>query len=140
MSAKHNDDKGTGERDRGKETELRRETRRQRAIERLGTQNPRCINCPEDDPLVLEKHHLEGQAFGGSVVIICRNCHRKLSDRQKDHPEKIADLADAREVIAHFLLGLADLFESLIEKFREFAAQLIERADPNRDNVEPGGP
>ena len=79
----------------------------------------------ENDPLVLELHHLEGQAFGKyRLVIVCRNCHRKLSDLQKDHPEKIADPPDALETIAHFLLGLADLFEFLIGKLREFAAEL----------------
>jgi hypothetical protein len=63
-----------------------------------------------------------------------------LSDRQKDYPEKITEIPDALEAIAHFLLGLADLFEFLIEKLREFAGQLIERADPNRDNIEPVQP
>ena len=71
------------------------------------------------------------------TVIVCRNHHRKLSDLQKDHPEKIADPPDPLEIIAHFLLGLADLSEFLVDKFRGFAHQLIESADPNRDNVEP---
>ena len=124
-------------RDRAKEIELRRLTRRQRAIERLGTNNPRCVHCGESDPLVLELHHVAGQAYESSTVIVCRNCHRKLSDLQKDHPGKIADPPDRLEVIAHSMLGLADFFEFLVAKFREFAAQLLERADPNRDNVEP---
>ena len=59
----------------------------------------------------------------------------KAERLQKDHPEKIAEPPDVLEVIAHFLLGLADLFELLIAKFRVFAAELIDRADPNRDNV-----
>lgn len=116
---------------------LRRETRLQRAYERLGRRNPSCIFCGEDDPRVLEKHHIAGRAYEEHTVIVCRNHHRKLSDLQKDHPEKIADPPDALEIIAHFLLGLADLFEFLVQKFREFAAQLLERADPNRNNVEP---
>jgi hypothetical protein len=137
MSDKDNYDEAKFERDPEKEIEIRREARRQRAIERLGIKNAKCIYCGESDPIVLEKHHIAGQAYDQSTVIVCRNCHRKLSDRQKDHPDKIQDPPDTAEIIAHFLLGLADLFEFLIEKFREFAAQLMERADPNRDNVEP---
>ncbi|MGA8611667.1 MAG: hypothetical protein WB760_08085 [Xanthobacteraceae bacterium] len=121
-----------------KEMEISRDARRQRAIERLGCSNPACVICGENDPLVLEKHHLEGQAFGNTFVIVCRNDHRRLSDRQKDHPGKIGDPPDELEKIAHFLLGLADLFELLIKKLREFAAGLTKRADPNRDNLEPG--
>jgi hypothetical protein len=134
------DNNGKFERDPAKEKELRREARRQRAIERLGIRNPSCIYCGENDPLVLERHHLAGKDYGTGTVVVCRNHHRKLSDRQKDYPEKITEIPDALEAIAHFLLGLADLFEFLIEKLREFAGQLIERADPNRDNIEPVQP
>jgi hypothetical protein len=130
--------KNAFKRDQEKETEIQRDARRQRAIERLGCSNPACVVCGENDPLVLEKHHLEGQAFGNTLVIVCRNHHRKLSDRQKDHPGKIGDPPDELEKIAHFLMGLTDLFELLIKKLREFAAKLIKRADPNRDNLEPG--
>jgi hypothetical protein len=118
-----------------KETEIRRESRRQRALERLGVDNPKCIYCDEDDPLVLERHHLGGQAYDGATVIVCRNHHRKLSDRQKDHPEKIGDPPDKLEAIGHFLLGLADLSELLIKKLREFAAVLLDRANTTRDNL-----
>jgi hypothetical protein len=131
--------KDTFKRDPEKETEIRRESRRQRALERLGCSNPACIRCGENDPLLLEKHHLEGQEFGNTLVIVCRNCHRKLSDRQKDHPEKIGEPPDKLEAIAHFLLGLADLFELLIGRLREFARHLLDRANPNRDNL-PGEP
>jgi hypothetical protein len=133
----NNDDKNKFTRNTDKEVEIRREARRRRALERLGTDNPKCVICPENDPLALELHHLEAQEFGNSLVIVCRNCHRKLSDRQKDHPNKIADPPDELEGIAHFLLGVADLSEFLIKKLREFAAQLIKRADPNGDNLEP---
>ncbi len=138
MYDKPNDNES--KRDTKKEAELRRSTRRQRAVERLDTPNPRCVRCPENDPIALERHHVAGQAFDASTIILCRNCHRKLSDLQNDHPSKIANPPDPLEVIAHFLLGLADLFEFLVAKFREFAKQLLDSADPNRDNIEPTTP
>ena len=133
--SKRSDD--CSKRDLEKETEINRDARRRRALERLGTKNPKCLFCDEDDPLCLELHHPAGRAYDGTTVIVCRNHHRKLSDRQKDQPDKIQDPPDRLEVIAHFLLGLADLFEFLIAKLREFAGELTERADPNRGNVEP---
>jgi hypothetical protein len=112
--------------------ELKRERRRQRALERLGSNKPRCIFCGCDEPLALELHHIAGRAFDGEVVVVCRNCHRRLSDPQKDHPVKQNDPPNDLEQIAHFLEGLADLFEMLVKRLRQFAATLIGhvRGDP----------
>lgn len=137
MYDKDNNSEYTFKREPDKETELRRATRRERALERLGTRNPTCIYCGENDPIVLERHHVAGRAYHEVTVVVCRNHHRKLSDRQKDHPPKVTDIPDAHEIIARLLLGLADIFEPLIKIFREFAQQLIELADTNRDNLEP---
>ena len=123
-----------------KEAELQRERRRQRAIERLGNDNPACAACGENDPLTLELHHVAGRAFDAATVILCRNCHRKLSDAQKDHPNRISEPPDPLESVGHFLHGLAEMFELIVQKLREFAAQLIERADENGANVEPPAP
>lgn len=125
-------------RDPKKETEIRREARRRRALERLGHRYPACVICGENDPLVLELHHPEGHKYGNNLVPVCRNCHRKLSDRQKDHPGQINDPPDELETIAHALLGRADFSEELAAQDRKFAELLLERANPNRDNVEPG--
>ena len=62
-----------------------RERRRQRALERLGTDDPCCAICAENDWRCLELHHIAGQAFDDTTMIVCRNCHRKLSDMQKEH-------------------------------------------------------
>jgi hypothetical protein len=106
--------------------DLNRERRRQRALERLGSNKPRCIFCDCDDPLALELHHIAGAAFDHEKVVVCRNCHRRLSDWQKDHALKQNDPPSDLERIAHFLEGLADLFEMLVERLREFAATLTQ--------------
>jgi hypothetical protein len=46
------------------ERELNRERRRQRALERLGTNTPRCVACGHNDPHALELHHIAGDDFG----------------------------------------------------------------------------
>ena len=109
------------------EVESQRERRRLRALERLGPDRPRC-HCGEDNPHCLEQHHIAGRAYNDETVIVCRNCHRKLSDRQKDHPKGTGTAPDPLECIGRFLLGLADLFELLIAKLREFGTDLIARA------------
>ncbi len=104
--------------------ELRRERRKQQALGRLGSNSPRCVVCGCDDPLALELHHLAGQAFGDDTVPVCRNCHRRLSDFQKDHSIGQASSSSEIEPIRRFLLGLADLFEMLVKRLREFAVKL----------------
>jgi hypothetical protein len=104
--------------------ELNRERRKQRALERLGSNNPSCVLCSYDDPLALELHHLAGQAFGDDTVTVCRNCHRRLSDYQKDHSLEQGKSGGELEPIRRFMEGLADLFEMLVKRLREYAAKL----------------
>lgn len=109
-----------------KALEVWQERRRQNALERLGTNNPRCIFCGENDWRALERHHIAGRAYDDFTCIHCRNCHRKQSDRQKDHPQPTDAPTSLPEAVGRFLLGLADFFEFLIEKLREFGNALIE--------------
>jgi hypothetical protein len=103
--------------------ELGRQRREQRALERLGSNNPSCVICSCDDPFALELHHVAGRAFDNETVPVCRNCHARLSDYQRDHsPAKPA--GGLIEPIRRFLLGLADLFEMLVKRLREFATGL----------------
>jgi hypothetical protein len=108
---------------------LQNEIRKQRALERLGSDDPRCVRCGEEDWRCLELHHVSGRVYGEECAVVCRNCHRKLSDAQKDHPTALADGEPPDlEKIGHFLIGLADLLDMLIEKLREYGMVLIEAA------------
>ncbi len=104
------------------------ERRKQKALERLGTNSPVCVLCEEADWRCLELHHIAGKSFDGALAIACRNCHRKLSDMQKDHPQSASTPPEQLDRIGHFLLGLADLFALLVEKFREIGRDLIVRS------------
>lgn len=125
--------------------EYNRERIRQTRLERLGTNNPKCLFCPEDDPACLERHHLAGRSFGDRwVVIVCWNCHRKLSDRQKEHPPIAARDPDSLECHGRLLLGIADALElatapaSLVEFARETGLDLIETSqhpDPDANGA-----
>lgn len=108
--------------------ELAREIRKQRRLEKLGTNSPICGTCGETDYRVLEKHHVAGRKHDPDTVIICRNCHRMASDDQKDHPAIGSDADAMLSAIGMFLLGLADLLELVIDKLASFGLALIERA------------
>jgi hypothetical protein len=86
----------------------------------------------------LELHHIRGRKFG-ELVIVCRNCHRKLSDAQNDHLRPEADPPSVAECIVHFLQGLADFFEQLVPQLRTLAKQLSEKlsADCNIERSKP---
>lgn len=113
-----------------------RERRRQAALDRLGTDHPRCVICGETDWRVLELHHIAGRAHDKTTVIVCRNCHRKLSDAQKDHQNEVDETASLQMQVGQFLLGLCDLFSLLIEKLRAFGEQLIGSVD-GQDKEQP---
>lgn len=108
--------------------ERKRETRRQAALDRLGTNDPRCVHCGETDWRCLELHHPAGRAYDDFTSIECRNCHRKLSDSPKDYPPKIGDPPPLPERASHFLFGLADFFLLLAEQLRKFGGELIASA------------
>ena len=108
--------------------ELAKETRKQRRCEALGTNNPRCGMCGETDWRCIELHHVADYGRDNATVCICRNCHRKVSDDQKDHPVFDSNADPMLDAVGHFLLGLADMLRLIVEKLYSFGLALIERA------------
>jgi hypothetical protein len=105
------------------------EARLRKALERLGTDDPKCAHCPETNPLLLERHHVAGRQFGDATVVECVKCHILLSDMQKDHPQRIGDNPPGTwECIGHLLLNLADLLRLAAAKIEEVGRGLIDYA------------
>lgn len=99
------------------------ERRRQAAFRRLGTDQPRCVGCSEDDWRCLELHEPAGRAYDDLAVVICRNCHRKLTD-PGDNARRPPD-PPLLERVGQFLLGLAALFLLLATKLQDAGRDLI---------------
>lgn len=116
--------------------ELARERRRQRIIERLGTDTPRCAACGEDDVRCLEAHHVAGRRYDPLTSVLCANCHRKVTDAQKDHPLPLPNGDAFLENVGHFLLGLADMLRIVLEKIAALGEALIGRACSAAASVE----
>lgn len=92
-----------------------KEKRNQRRTNELGQRNPKCCLCGETDitmlikekSSLLEEHHIAGGHTGDSIII-CRNCHAKLTDDQLDWPEGMIDDNRTPEMKAvSFFRGLA---------------------------------
>ena len=111
-----------------KHNAIARERRRQARLERLGTNTPRCPCCGETDDRVFEAHHIAGRRHDPRTVLLCANCHRKVTDDQKDHPPPSSDHDLFLECVGHFLLGLADLMRLIIDALASFGEALTERA------------
>lgn len=107
-----------------------RETRRRRALERFGSEKPICPSCGESDWRCLEEHHLAGRSFDDATVLICSNCHRKITDAQKDHPHVIdGSSVQPSERLGHMLLGIAELLALFVETLRTVAGFLLDLAE-----------
>lgn len=117
--------------------ELPREIRKQRRLEKLGSNNPICGTCGECDYRVLERHHVAGRKHDPDTVVICRNCHRKVSDDQQDHLACEPGSDQMLHAIGLFLIGLADLLELILQKLTEFGLALIERAEFKSGEAQP---
>ena len=114
---------------------MAREARKQRRLEKLETNNPRCGTCGDTDWRVMERHHVADHNRDEAKVCICRNCHRKVSDDQKDHPTFNPKSDPMLDCIGHFLLGLADMLKLIIEKLTAFGLALIDRAKPSAEGA-----
>ncbi len=110
-----------------KNDEYARELRQQNRLETLGTNDPHCAMCGEGDDRTLELHHIGGRKHDDTLSVVCRNCHRKVTDDQKDHPAFNPDADSLLASIGHFLLGLADMLHLIGPKLREFALALLAR-------------
>lgn len=103
-----------------------RDDRLEKQYRRLGTREPVCVGCGESNPFCLELHHLAGQKHHGDTGIVCRNCHRKLTDKQHDHESPTQSTPSAQSAaIGRYLLGLADLLLMIVNALRDFGKQLM---------------
>ena len=108
---------------------IARERRKQKRLDALGSNDPHCGICGEPDWRTLELHHVAGRHHDAEMVPLCRNCHRKVTDDQKDHPAFNPTADPMFASIGHFLLGLADMLRIIIVKLTEFGLALIARSN-----------
>lgn len=47
-----------------------------------------CVVCGEDDPDVIEMHHIYGRSNSDQIKPLCKNCHSKITKKQNELPPK----------------------------------------------------
>lgn len=105
------------------------EDRCEQQYRRLRSRNPVCVGCSESNPFCLELHHIGREKHHDDVSIVCRNCHRKLTEEQKGHiPPNASEPTGQLATIGHYLHGLCDLLAMILETLRKFAEWLISEA------------
>jgi hypothetical protein len=99
----------------------KKQLREQRKINELGTREAKCQICGEEDIFsmatekvkatksILEKHHLLGK-HEGEEIIVCLNCHARLTDEQLDYPEGVmADNRTEEMKAVHYFLAVGSI-------------------------------
>lgn len=104
------------------------ERRKQQRLRKLRTQTPQCAVCGENHWECLELHHIEGQAYGSTLAIVCTNCHARLSVQQYGHPKAMPDSDPGLITVARLLSGIADLLELVVAKIREAVITIASQA------------
>lgn len=98
-----------------------------------------CVLCGERDPetlsersvdvSVLEVHHLAGHANDEAMtVVLCLNCHRRMSSRMASHGVDLAGDGDRSSIerLVSVLRGLAVFFEQLAHALMAWAHELAQ--------------
>jgi hypothetical protein len=105
---------------------LIRQAEKQAGLRRLGGKLICCSVCPETDPACFEQDHIYGRKHGPDTRMLCVNCHRKRSARQRtEHPPPGPDPTNPCEIAARFLLGMIDYLEFIIQRLRGVAELLL---------------
>lgn len=106
------------------------ELRRERDFARLRTRNPVCLNCGYmNHPAALEFAHIAPRKFHDDGGVLCANCHRELSDNEKDFSYQPQSQNPQMETIGRYLIALAEWFRRIAETIAEFGAWLLEQSD-----------
>lgn len=79
-----------------------------------------CIVCGHNNPLDLELHHIAGRKNSSVTVSLCRNCHGKISRRQRSWPKVWLNDNNSINICDAILLrGYSDLYRLISEKYLE---------------------
>ncbi len=103
--------------------------RREQDYKRLRTRNPVCVLCGYDKhPAALELAHIAPKGFHDDGAALCRNCHREISDGEKDYPYSPETNNTKMETIGRYLLALAEWFRGIASTLEGFGQWLLEQA------------
>ena len=72
----------------------------------------RCVVCGEENPILLERHHLYGKKISDELVWLCKNCHYSVSYYQNRLPLSVrSNPSSDNERLAFILVTNGALLE-----------------------------
>jgi 5-methylcytosine-specific restriction endonuclease McrA len=88
-----------------------------------------CVICGEDDPDVIEMHHIYGRSNSDQVQPLCKNCHSKITKEQnKLSPKARSGNASPEQKRAFQIVSIGALLT-------ELGTQLIDVGNEMMQNV-----
>jgi ferredoxin len=71
---------------------------------RTGKNRLACSFCVEDDPSVIEEHHIYGQYNSDERIPVCKNCHIKITNEQNKISPKLRSSSESSYNKTGFIL------------------------------------
>jgi len=73
-----------------------------------------CTICGEDNPDVIELHHVDGRNNSDWIKPLCKNCHIKITAEQnKVNPKKRSRTASSTNLTAFNIISIGALLREL---------------------------
>jgi len=107
-----------------------KELRREADFRRLKSRYPICLICAyRAHPAAIEFAHIIPRAFGlGCGIPLCSNCHRELTDQEKDMSFKPTTNQPDLETVGRFLSALGEHYEKTAPTLKHLGAVALEQA------------
>ena len=108
----------------------REQLRREADFRRLKSRHPICLLCAYwRHPAAIEFAHLIPRQFGvGCGAPLCSNCHRELSDMEKDMSYKPTSNEPDLETLGRYLVALGTWSEAAAPTMKMLGAYALERS------------
>jgi hypothetical protein len=89
--------------------------------------NSSCAICGEDDPRVLKQyHHVFGKHFSKEKILLCHNCHDKITHEQNKLPPRVRKAKSGIFLIATVLRSVGALLEVIGKNLIRISDSLLE--------------
>lgn len=108
----------------------REQLRREADFRRLKSRHPICLLCAyRRHPAAIEFAHLIPRQFGvGCGAPLCSNCHRELSDMEKEMSYKPTSNEPDLEALGRYLVALGTWSEAAAPTMKMLGAYALERS------------
>lgn len=95
-----------------------------------------CIICGEDDPRVVkERHHVFGRNNSQETVLLCHNCHDKITATQNKFPPSARKkTASASLKRAYAMRSSGEMLKVIGEHLIRFSDKILEEEDDKNSN------